>query len=117
MRPIRRMTVRSPALVTSSLSLGLVLGQLAILTVPALSVDLAALWQLDATELGWLGGIYFAGYALALPFLAGAADRIDGRIVYAACALTNAAASLCIAGFGDGFWWLLVLRFAAGVGC
>jgi len=110
------MTVRSPALVTSSLSLGLILGQLAIMTVPALSVDLAALWQLDATELGWLGGIYFAGYALALPFLAGAADRIDGRIVYAACALTNAAASLCIAWFGDGFWWLLVLRFAAGVG-
>lgn len=110
------MTVRSPALVTSSLSLGLILGQLAIMTVPALSVDLAALWQLDATELGWLGGIYFAGYALALPFLAGAADRTDGRIVYAACALTNAAASLCIAWFGDGFWWLLLLRFAAGVG-
>ena len=110
------MTARSPALITSSLSLGLILGQLAIMAVPALSVDLAALWQLDATDLGWLGGIYFAGYALALPFLAGAANRTDGRIVYAVCALTNAVASLCVPLFGDGFWWLLVLRFAAGVG-
>ncbi len=110
------MTARSPALITFSLSFGLMLGQLAIMAVPALSVDLAALWQLDASDLGWLGGIYFAGYAIALPFLAGAANRMDGRIVYAASALTNATACLGVPYLGDGFWGLLVLRFAAGVG-
>lgn len=110
------MTARSPALVTFSLSFGLILGQLALMAVPALSVDLAVLWQLDATELGWLGGIYFAGYAIALPFLAGAANRTDGRIVYAGSALTNAIACLCVPFLGDGFWGLLVLRFAAGIG-
>ncbi len=110
------MTARSPALITFSLSFGLILGQLALMAVPALSVDLAVLWQLDATALGWLGGIYFAGYAIALPFLAGAANRMDGRIVYAGAALTNAIACLCVPLFGEGFWGLLALRFAAGIG-
>lgn len=92
------------------------LGQLAILAVPALSVDLADLWRLDAAEIGWLGGIYFAGYAAALPLLTAAADRADGRIVYAAAALTSAAASFAFALVADGFWWALVLRLVAGIG-
>ncbi len=92
------------------------LGQLAIMAVPALSIELAALWQLDASEIGWLGGIYFAGYAVALPFLTGAANRIDGRIVYAVAALISMAASFGVALFADGFWWGLALRFVAGVG-
>ncbi len=96
--------------------MGLMLGQLAIMAVPALAVDLAALWRLDASQLGWLGGIYFAGYAVALPFLTGAADRMDGRIVYVLAALINAAASFSVALFADGFWWALALRFTAGVG-
>jgi MFS family permease len=103
-------------LITFSMSAGLILGQLAIMAVPALSVDLATLWQLGASETGWLGSIYFAGYAIALPFLTGATQRIDGRIVYATAALIGAAASFSFALFADGFWWALVLRFVAGIG-
>ncbi|MEM9683236.1 MAG: MFS transporter [Pseudomonadota bacterium] len=110
------MSARSPVLISSALSVGLILGQLGIMAVPALSVELAGLWQLDASQLGWLGGIYFAGYSLALPFLAGAANRMDGRIVYAASALISAVASIGIALFADGFWWLLILRFVSGIG-
>ncbi len=107
---------RSPLLITASLSVGLMLGQLAIMAIPALSVDLAVPWALDASRIGWLGGIYFAGYAVALPFLTGAANRMDGRIVYLVAALISAAASFCVALFADGFWGALVLRFAAGIG-
>ena len=98
------------------MSAGLILGQLAIMAVPALSVDLAALWELDASEIGWLGGIYFAGYVIALLFLTGAMQRTDGRIVYSVAALISTAASLSFALFADGFWWALVLRFVAGIG-
>jgi hypothetical protein len=84
--------------VTAVLSLGLTLGQVSIMTVPAVSVELAAVWALDATQVGWLGGVYFAGYAVGLPFLSGAAGRLDGRHVYAAAAAISAAASL---GFED----------------
>ncbi|MBC8240878.1 MAG: MFS transporter [Alphaproteobacteria bacterium] len=92
------------------------LGQLAIMAIPAVSVDLAVLWEMDASQIGWLGGIYFAGYAVALPFLTGAANRMDGRIVYLVAALISATASFSVALFADGFWWALVLRFAAGIG-
>jgi MFS family permease len=92
------------------------LAQLAIMAIPALSVELAVLWEMDASRLGWLGGIYFAGYAMALPFLTGAANRIDGRIVYLVAALISAAASFSVTLFADGFWSALVFRFAAGIG-
>src|SRR5437868_2045325 len=32
--------------------------------------EIAVDWALDASESGWIGGIYFAGYAVAVPFLA-----------------------------------------------
>ena len=86
------------------------------MAIPALAVELAVLWEMDASQIGWLGGIYFAGYAVALPFLTGAANRIDGRIVYVVAALISAAASFSVALFAEGFWWALVLRFAAGTG-
>ncbi len=113
---LARVTVRSATFITGAISLGLMLGQLPIMVVPALSVELAALWQLSASEIGWLGGIYFAGYTVALPFLTGAANRMDGRIVYATAALVGAVASFCFALFADGFWSSLFLRFFAGIG-
>lgn len=108
--------MKSPSLVVSALAAGLILNQLGIMAVPSLIVELATLWGLDAAEIGWLGGIYFAGYAVALPFMSGAANRMDGRIVYAISALISASASLCFALLADGFWPALILRFAAGAG-
>lgn len=98
------------------LSLGLILGQGAIMTVPAVIVELARQWSLDAAEIGWLGGIYFAGYAVGLPFLSGIAGRVDGRSAYAASAVTAGIASLAFALCAAGFWSAVMLRFMAGVG-
>lgn len=106
----------NPRRIVALLSLGLVLGQIAIMAVPAVIVDLAAQWSLDAAEVGWLGGIFFAGYAVGLPFLSGAAGRIDGRIAYALSAAIAACASFAFAGLASGFWSAVVLRFFAGVG-
>jgi MFS family permease len=90
--------------------------QIALLAVPATIVDLAQDWSLDAAQIGWLGGIYFAGYAAGLPFLAGIAGRMDGRIVYCLSAFIAAVASFGFATLADGFWPGLVLRFIGGVG-
>lgn len=102
--------------ITASLSVALMFGQLAIMAMPALSVELAVLWHMDAAQIGWLGGIYFAGYAVALPFMTGAANRMDGRIVYLIAALISAAASFSVALLADDFWSALAFRFAAGIG-
>lgn len=104
------------ACIVAALCLALMLGQVAIMAVPAVIVDLARDWSLGGAEIGWLGGIYFAGYAAGLPFLSGAADRLDGRIVYAIAAAIAGGASLGFALAADGFWPGLGWRFLAGTG-
>jgi len=78
--------------------------------------EIAAEWALDASGSGWIGGIYFAGYAVAVPFLASATDRMDGRWLYVGSALLGAAASFAFAAFAHGFVIALVLRFLGGIG-
>ncbi|MBT5413991.1 MAG: MFS transporter [Rhodospirillaceae bacterium] len=72
-------------------------------------------WGLSSTQAGWIGGIYFAGYAAAVLVLTGVTDRIDPRRVYIACALLGVAASLGFAWLADGFWSALVWRMVAGI--
>ncbi len=98
------------------LSICLILGQVAIMAVPAVIVELTGQWSLDAAHIGWLGGIFFAGYAVGLPFLTSAASRIDGRAAYAVSAAIAGIASLAFAFGAAGFWSAVVLRFAAGIG-
>lgn len=107
---------RPPAFIIGTLSLALVLGQVAIMAVPAVVLELAEEWRLDAAEIGWLGGIYFAGYAVGLPFLSGAAGRVDGRFAYAASAAIAGLASFAFAVGASGFWSAAGWRFLAGFG-
>jgi MFS family permease len=72
-------------------------------------------WGLTASEAGWIGSIYFAGYAAAVPILAGATDRVDGRWIVAGSSLLGAAASLAFAFVDGNFWLALAIRFAGGV--
>jgi MFS family permease len=101
---------------TILLSFGLVANLATQMTFAATLHEIAADWSLDAGESGWIGGIYFAGYAVAVPFLASATDRSDGRPLYIGSALLGAAASLAFAVFAHGFVLALTLRFLGGVG-
>ena len=101
---------------TALLSFGLVANLAALMTFAATLHEIAADWSLTASESGWIGGIYFAGYAIAVPFLASATDRMDGRWLYVGSALLGAAASLAFAFFAHGFVVALVLRFLGGIG-
>ncbi len=107
---------RRPKTVVAALSLALVLSQLALMAVPAVIVDLARLWSLSASEMGWLGGIYFLGYAVGLPFIGALAGRLDGRVVYAASVVLAGVASFAFAALAAGFWSALALRLVAGIG-
>src|SRR6516162_11514099 len=101
---------------TILLSFGLVANLAAQMTFAATLHEIAADWALDASQSGWIGGIYFSGYAIAVPFLASATDRIDGRWVYVISALLGAAGSFAFAVFAHGFLVALVLRFLGGIG-
>src|SRR5690349_2504648 len=104
------------ARVTALLSFGLVANLATQMTFAATLHEIAADWALDASESGWIGGIYFAGYAVAVPFFASATDRMDGRWLYVGSALLGAAATFAFAGFADGLVVALVLRFLGGIG-
>jgi len=101
---------------TILLSFGLVANLATQMTFAATLHEIAAAWSLDAGQSGWIGGIYFAGYAIAVPFLASATDRMDGRWLYVGSALLGAAASLAFAAFAHGFVLALTLRLLGGIG-
>ena len=100
---------------TLVLSFGLIANLASLMSFAATLPAIAAELRLSASEAGWIGGIYFAGYAAAVPILAGATDRIDGRWIYLASSLLAAASSFVFAGWAEGFWPALILRFLGGV--
>ena len=77
---------------------------------PALLPDFREAWALTHTEAGWISGVYFGGYTLAVPVLASLTDRVDARRVYLLGAATATLAHLGFALFASGFWSALLLR-------
>jgi MFS family permease len=98
------------------LSFGLVANLAPLMTYAAALPEIASDWSLSASEAGWIGGIFFAGYAVAVPFLASATDRIDGRRLYIVSALLGTGASFGFAAWAHGFPAGLALRFLGGIG-
>jgi MFS family permease len=90
--------------------------QIGAFSVAALLPTLIAAWSLSNTEAGWISGIYYAAYTLAVPFLSSLTDRVDPRRVYlGSVALT----ALAFVGFGwvaTGFWSALAFRALMGAG-
>ena len=101
---------------TLLLSFGLVTNLAALMTFAATLNEIAADWSLNASQSGWIGGIYFAGYAISVPLLASATDRMDARWLYVGSALLGAAASFAFALLAHGFVLAMILRFLGGIG-
>ncbi|MGE4278637.1 MAG: nitrate/nitrite transporter [Magnetospirillum sp.] len=83
---------------------------------PGLLPGFITTFDLTSSQAGWLGGITFAGYAVAVPFLSALTDRVDARRVYVAGAVVAALASVLFALFAQGFWTALAFRALAGIG-
>ncbi|GIK45804.1 MAG: MFS transporter [Burkholderiales bacterium] len=85
-------------------------------TYPALLEPLREAWGLSGTEAGFIGGVFFGGYMIAVPLLSGLTDRIDARRVYAGACLLSA---LGTAGFGllaQDVWSAGLCQALAGAG-
>lgn len=90
--------------------------QMGAFTLPALLPDYIQRWNLSKTDAGWLIGIFFAAYVVAVPILVSLTDRVPPRRVYLAGALLTAVAHIGFALVADGFWSGLALRAIAGLG-
>jgi MFS family permease len=82
----------------------------------ALVPEFTARWGLSNTDAGWISGIYFAGYVVAVPTLVGSTDRIDPRRVYILSLIIGGIASVGFAVLAQGLWTALPLRALAGIG-
>jgi len=98
------------------LTFGLMANLAPIATFAAVMPEITANWGLTASQAGWIGDVYFGGYAACVPILAGATDKIDARWVFVGCSLLGALANFTFASAADGFWMALVLRFLSGAG-
>lgn len=110
----RERTGGSAVRVTTALSFCLVANLMPLMTFPAVLPEASRAWNLTAAEAGWVGAIYFAGYAVAVPFLARATDRTDGRLIVAGSSLLGAATGFAFFDLADGFWSALAIRFVGG---
>jgi len=105
-----------PGLVIVVLCGAEVLTMVGVFAFATLLPEFIAAWELTSTDAGWIGGIVFAGYALAAPVLVALTDRVDARWVFMGGALVAGLANLAFALLADGFWSALLLRALAGVG-
>jgi predicted MFS family arabinose efflux permease len=109
--------IRRPAgsgMTIAVLTFGLMANLAPMATFAAVMPEITEAWGLTASQAGWIGGIYFGGYAACVPILASATDKIDARWMFVGCSLLGALASLAFAGIADGFWMALALRFLSG---
>ncbi|MCH8092166.1 MAG: MFS transporter [Proteobacteria bacterium] len=82
---------------------------------PALLTDFQVEWSLSNTEAGWINGIYYAGYAVTVPFLVSLTDRVDPRRVYLAASLLGAVSMFGFGLFAEGTWSAGFFRLLGGI--
>ncbi len=108
--------MKSPAFLIAAMCGAEVLGMLGISSFAALLPVFAEEWALSNTNAGLIGGLYFAGYVVAVPVLTSLTDRIDARWVYFGGMITTGLALLGFALTAGGFWSAAAWQMLAGVG-
>lgn len=83
---------------------------------PALLPTFMPMWQMDNSEAGWITGIFYGAYTLAVPFLVPLTDRVDPKKIYLFGVTTTALGHFAFVYLVDGFWSALFARVLAGIG-
>src|ERR1700688_1047540 len=68
-------------------------------------------WDLNNSEAGLIGGVFYAGYMLAVPVLSSLTDRIDSRRIYVAACVLSAAGAAGFALLATGLMSALFFQF------
>jgi MFS family permease len=93
---------------------GQVAGMAGFVSFPALQPEFQRLWTLSDSQAGFISGIYFAGYVLAVPLASGLTDRIEARRVYLASLLFGVVSALGFALLSHGLASAALWRFLQG---
>jgi MFS family permease len=90
--------------------------QIGAFSVAAVLPTLISVWALTNTEAGWISGIYYAAYTLAVPLLSSLTDRVDPKRIYLGSVALTAVAFAGFAWSASGFWSALGFRALMGAG-
>ena len=90
--------------------------QIGAFAVAAVLPTLISAWGLTNTEAGWIAGIYYAAYTVAVPVLSSLTDRVDPKRIYLGSVAVTALAFVGFAWIATGFWWGLAFRALMGAG-
>jgi MFS family permease len=93
-----------------------VCAQIGAYTWPALLPKFIADWSITNAEAGWITGLFYLSYTVAVPFLVTLTDRVDPRSVYLTGVGLTVLSHLAFAVLVDGPWGAAVARVVAGVG-
>ena len=93
-----------------------ILGMVPFAMYPTLIPTLQAEWNASNTEIGWVAGIYFGGYLVAVTFLVPLTDRIDPRKIYLFSMVLTTIVPLAFAFGTFGVPSASLWRFLQGVG-
>jgi MFS family permease len=102
--------------IVTLLCLAEVLSMTGFATWPSLLPQLQETWGLSGKEGGLIGGVFFCGYMLAVPWLSGLTDRIDARRVFFFSCLLSAAGCLGFALMADGALTAGLFQMVTGAG-
>ena len=102
--------------VVATLCLAEALSLIGAFAFPALLPEFRDAWALSNADAGWIAGIFFLGYALAVPVLTALTDRLDAKRVFLFGTLVSAIGCGGFALLADGFWSAMLLRMVGGIG-
>lgn len=106
----------SPRRLVAIMCLAQVLVQIGAYAWPALLPTFMPLWGLSYSEAGWITGIFYGAYTIAVPFLVTLTDRVDPKKIYLFGVTTTALGHFAFVFLVDGFWSALAARTLAGIG-
>ncbi len=106
----------SPRALVAAICAAEILGMATFATFPALIPVFQPAWSLSNTEVGWISGVYFAGYVAAVPVLVSLTDRVDARRIYLVSMALSGLAAIGFAIAASGLWTATLWRFLQGVG-
>lgn len=89
---------------------------MAFATFPTLIPTFQAQWGISNAEAGWISGVYFAGYVVAVAILTALTDRVSVRGIYLG---SMAVSAVAVAGFAvgaNGVWSASAWRLLQGIG-
>lgn len=110
------MTRLAPLPLVVAMCVAEALSMLTTATFSALLPTFQSAWMLTNTEAGWISGIYYAGYVVAVPVLTSLTDRVDSRNVYVFSAFLSVVAALGFAYLAFETWSASFWRVLQGVG-